>query len=114
MSDAVLVALIGAIAAIAGGLLTMWNNGRTERTKAKALANEHQLDINAQQVEAYDHLVTQYRTAADEARAELITERLAHAETRADLINEQLAHSNTLRRATAAERRVDEYLKKES
>lgn len=67
MSEPVLLSLIGAATAIVTGLLTLLGTRWLARIQAKAAENEDRI----RKYEEYDHLLDNYRTDYDRARADL-------------------------------------------
>lgn len=89
MDWAAIAALASAAVALVVGLGTLWVTSHAEATKAKAQRNEYRLD-------EFDTLLSAYRTRIGDLEADV-----------AD-------RDEWKRRAQAAERRVDEYLRRDA
>ena len=99
MSDPVLVALVGAAAAILTGLLTLLGQRYNQRSQQQLADNAEKL----RRYEEWEHLLNNYRQDSDRLRAELAAERLAKDAAIKD-------RDEALRRARNAERQVDEWI----
>lgn len=104
MSESILAVLIPAVGAILVALISLLRQILRDRRISKAARVERQLEVNNDLLSEYRALVAEHRADAQQARAELATERVAHRQDAED-------RDRWRTEAAANDRRIETYLK---